>query len=255
MNSSIKPGGADPRYSKRLAIVVPYRDRAEHLARFVPHLVTYFQRDKLDKQIAVTVNIIEQWGKAPFSRGRLGNCGFLLTRETSDYVCIHDVDYLLMWADYSWTKNPARLIWHGLSMQENWETFFGAVSLLDNSVFTAVNGFPNCYWGWGPEDLELSHRLRLRGFEMERRDGTFIPLPHKHAGFSAPQVWTEEGRRTNALFAKRQREFDALIERDGLSTLKFRVLEKKPLALTGVPALANVFHYLVDLGEPEPSAV
>jgi len=90
---------------------------------------------------------------------------------------------------------------------------------------------------------------------MERRDGTFIPLPHKHAGFSAPQVWTEEGRRTNALFAKRQRELDALIERDGLSTLKFRVLEKKPLALTGVPALANVFHYLVDLGEPEPSAV
>jgi hypothetical protein len=45
---------ADPRYSKRLAIVVPYRDRAEHLAKFVPHLAAYFQRDKLDRQIAVT---------------------------------------------------------------------------------------------------------------------------------------------------------------------------------------------------------
>ena len=93
----------------------------------------------------------------------------------------HDVDYLPMWADYSWTSNPARLIWHGLSMRENWETFFGAVSLLDKSVFTAVNGFPNCYWGWGPEDLEMSNRLRLRGYKLERRDGTFIPLPHKHA--------------------------------------------------------------------------
>jgi len=39
---------ADPRYAKRLAIVVPYRDRAEHLARFVPHMVAYFERDKLD---------------------------------------------------------------------------------------------------------------------------------------------------------------------------------------------------------------
>lgn len=95
----------------------------------------------------------EQWGNAPFSCGRLANCGFLLTQDTSDYVCIHDVDYMPMWADYSWTSNPARLIWHGLSMRENWETFFGAVSLLDKSVFTAVNGFPNCYWGWGPEDL------------------------------------------------------------------------------------------------------
>jgi len=107
-------GTADPRYSKRLAIVVPYRDRPEHLARFVPHIASYFERDKLDRQITVTINIIEQWGNAPFSRGRLANCGFLLTQEASDYVCIHDVDYLPMWADYSWTQNPARLIWHGL---------------------------------------------------------------------------------------------------------------------------------------------
>jgi hypothetical protein len=51
---------ADPRFSKRLAIVVPYRDRAEHLAKFVPHVAAYFERDKLDRQIAVTINIIEQ---------------------------------------------------------------------------------------------------------------------------------------------------------------------------------------------------
>ena len=84
MNLPGKSGETDPRYAKRLAIVVPYRDRAEHLSRFVPHMVTYFQRDKLDRQIPVTINIIEQWGKAPFSRGRLANCGFLLTRDSSD---------------------------------------------------------------------------------------------------------------------------------------------------------------------------
>jgi hypothetical protein len=37
---------ADPRHSKRLAIVVPDRDRAEHLAKFVPHVAAYFERDK-----------------------------------------------------------------------------------------------------------------------------------------------------------------------------------------------------------------
>lgn len=38
-------------YAARLAIVVPYRDRAEHLARLVPHLATFFERDRLAQPI------------------------------------------------------------------------------------------------------------------------------------------------------------------------------------------------------------
>ena len=243
MHTPPPPGTADPRYSKRLAIIVPYRDRAEHLAKFVPHLVTYFQRDKLDRQIAVTINIIEQRGNAPFSRGRLGNCGFLLTRDTSDYVCIHDVDYLPMWADYSWTPARARLIWHGLTMKENWETFFGAVSLLDNAIFAEANGFPNCYWGWGPEDLELGLRCRFKGVAVERRDGTYIPLRHAHAGF------------TNALFATREPDLRALLDQDGVNSLKYELVEKKPLTLPGGPPIPNAWHYLVDIGEPAPGEI
>ncbi|MGH7169688.1 MAG: galactosyltransferase-related protein [Gemmataceae bacterium] len=241
----------DPRYNKRLAIIVPYRDRAQHLARFIAHMATYFERDKLDKQIDFTINIIEQKSDAPFNRGRLGNCGFLLTQKTSDYVCIHDVDYLPMWADYSWSENPARLIWHGLSLKEDHFSFFGAVCLLDNRVFAKVNGFPNCYWGWGPEDRELGFRCSMQGYEIERRDGTYIPLPHKNAGFSAPGVWTEEARRTNDLFKLRQSRFRELVNEDGVTTLKFELVEKKPLPLAGGQTSPNMWHYLVDLGAPE----
>jgi hypothetical protein len=255
MNLINKVGDVDSRYNKRLAIIVPYRDRPQHLTQFIPHMVAYFQRDKLDRQIAFTINIIEQKGNAPFNRGRLGNCGFLLTHETSDYVCIHDVDYLPMWADYSWSKSPARLIWHGLTLNEDWNNFFGAVSLFDNSVFAKVNGFPNCYWGWGPEDLELGIRCRIQGFDFERRDGTYIPLPHKHAGFSAPHVWTDEARRTNALYSKRQQNLRALLEQDGVNTLRFQLVDKKPLALSGGQTLQNIWHYTVDLGSPEPDAI
>jgi hypothetical protein len=28
-----------------------------------------------------------------------------------------------MWADYSWSPNPARLIWHGLTLKEDWNNF------------------------------------------------------------------------------------------------------------------------------------
>jgi len=241
----------DPRFNKRLAIVVPYRDRAQHLAAFIAHMKTYFERDKLDKQIDYTINIIEQKGDAPFNRGRLGNCGHLLTKETSDYVCIHDVDYLPMWADYSWSQNPARLIWHGLSLSEDHYGFFGAVCLLDNPVFAKVNGFPNCYWGWGPEDRELGFRCRVRGYEVERRDGTYIPLKHQSAGFSAPNVWSDEAKRTNNLFNQRQARLRELADEDGVNSLKFELAEKKLLPLAGGQTLPNVWHYLVDLGPPD----
>jgi N-terminal region of glycosyl transferase group 7 len=56
------------------------------LAQFIPHMVAYFQRDKLDKQIAYTINIIEQAGTAPFNRGKLANCGFALTQDGADYI-------------------------------------------------------------------------------------------------------------------------------------------------------------------------
>ena len=246
--SSGKTSGDDP-YGKRLAIVVPYRDRAQHLNQFVPHMVTYFERDKLDRQIPVTINIIEQHGTAPFNRGALANCGFVLTQKEADYVCIHDVDYLPMWADYSWSPNPARLIWHGLSLAEDPYTFFGAVCLLDKAVFTKVNGFPNSYWGWGPEDRELSFRVRTQGFDIERRDGTYIPLKHPHAGFSTPGTYTEEGRKTNELYKRRQLRMRELIAEDGVNTLQFKLVDKKPLALGGKP-VPNVWHYTVDLGAP-----
>ena len=45
---------------KRLGIVVPYRDRAEHLHRFILHLSNYFTRDKVDHQIPYSVVIVEQ---------------------------------------------------------------------------------------------------------------------------------------------------------------------------------------------------
>jgi len=57
----------------------------------------------------------------------------------------------------------------------------------------------------------MSYRLRLRGYKLERRDGTFIPLPHKHAGYSAPHAMNDVGRRTNALSAKREPDFESLI--------------------------------------------
>jgi len=238
------------RYGKRLAIIVPYRDRAEHLARFLPHMTAYFQREKLDKQIAVSFHIVEQKGNDPFNRGRLANSGFMLARESSDYVVIHDVDYLPIWADYSWSAQPVRLIWHGLSRKEDWSNFFGAIVLFDNAAYEKVNGFPNCYWGWGPEDLELGQRCKISGIGYGRRDGTYERLPHQDNGFLPRGGWTDEARDTHKVFDQRRLNLAAFIEPDGMSTLKYSVVDKKPLSVAG-QAFPNSYHYTVDIGRPE----
>src|SRR5215813_1806138 len=92
------------RYSKRLAIVVPYRNRPRHLVAFMQRITNYFRREKLDRHIATSIHIVEQQGDALFNAGKLRNAGFSLAAKTCDYVCFHDVDYLPIWADYSWDE-------------------------------------------------------------------------------------------------------------------------------------------------------
>lgn len=233
-------------YSKRLAIVVPYRNRPEHLKQFIPHIFTYFERDKLDRQISFSVHIVEQKGDGPFNRGKVKNVGFSLVRHGSDYVCFHDVDYLPVWADYSWNERPTRLIWHGLVSREKWDTFFGGVTLFDNSVFERVNGYPNCYWGWGPEDRELGMRCCVRSGGFEKRDGTFLALQHKHEGFVAPGVWSDQAKRTHEVFDRRKNDIGRYIDDDGLSSLKYELIVKKDLPVEG-PSSKSVTHYLVEI--------
>src|ERR1700680_4800752 len=104
------------RHGKRLAIIVPCRARAEHRALFIPHLLNYFQH--AEPGIAMSMHFVEQAGEGIFNRGKLKNVGYVLARDEADYVCFHDVDYLPLKADYSWSPRPARLIWHGLTRKE-----------------------------------------------------------------------------------------------------------------------------------------
>jgi len=220
-------------YDKKLAIIVPYRDRLSHLKRFIPHMDAYFSRDKLDRRLAVDLFIIEQFGKDDFNRGLLKNVGAVLARDGCDYLCFHDVDYLPIWADYSYTQNPTRLIWYGLTLKEDYESFFGGVVAMDKGQFFSVNGYPNCYWGWGPEDLELGMRFHLQGMRFQKRDGTFESLPHTHHGFTAMGKYSAEAERTHNIFRGREEKISTFIETDGVSQASFELIETNQIRIAG----------------------
>lgn len=82
--SDSSPGG------KRLAIIVPFRDRFEELLQFVPHLNKFLS----DQQIAHHIFVVNQVDRFRFNRASLINVGFLFVKENFDYIAMHDVDLL-----------------------------------------------------------------------------------------------------------------------------------------------------------------
>src|SRR5262245_16782916 len=201
---------------KRLGIVVPYRDRAEHLKAFLPHLYLYFCRDKVDRNIPVRILIVEQPPGAPFNRGLINNIGFSVLRSEIDYVCFHDVDYLPIWADYGWADAPTMIIRHGFEFRPidpddpsrcvwrlDLSQLLSAVVLMPAAQFERANGFSNSYWGWGYEDLDLKNRLSSFGIASGHRDGTFKPLLHPDRGRNRDASPSDEHLRNEALFKSR----------------------------------------------------
>jgi len=233
-------------YEKKLSIVVPYRDRAEHLKQFVPHLLAYFERDKLDRCIEYSIHIVEQHGTGRFNRGKLKNCGFSLTRKYADYVCFHDIDYLPIWADYSYCEPPTRLIWHGLIWGENHDKFFGGVVLFTPAAFERINGYSNEYWGWGFEDTELLLRMKIAGLDFAKRDGTFLALPHADHRYQADGKPSAEGTENQRLFLQRRENIGALYPDDGLSSLSYEVISSANISLNNA-TLPHVYHHVVKI--------
>jgi hypothetical protein len=222
---------------------VPYRDRAEHLAQFLPQMTAYFQRDKLDKDIPYRITVVEQAPGKLFNAARLRNIGFLLTEAGCDYVCFHDVDYLPIWADYSMPDRPTRIVWYGADrvaidagsrkhVRHRYESFFGAVVMMPKADFRRANGYGNEYWGWGYQDADLRERCLAEGLAIGFRDGTFSVLPHKSRGFLPTGGPTEENQRNERLFLGRRAVARSLRlhRQDGIGNTEYRLLERGPIS-------------------------
>ncbi len=222
---------------KRLNIVVPYRAREAHLKIFIRTLRAYFARDKIDRTIPYRVIVVEQESGYPFNRGAMKNVGYLLGREHSDYTCFHDVDYVPIWADYSWSDIPLGLVWYGaesrpirLSNREreirhDVSNFYGGAALSPNDLFERVNGYTNSHWGWGPDDLDLKRRFTEAGIEMGRRKGTFQPLDHDNEAFEADGS-PSKAAKVNLQQLKDRWENHIVDPNDGLNNLDFKIFNR-----------------------------
>ena len=176
-----------------ISIVVCYRDREEHLKRFVPHIRKVF--DEVPHEII----IVEQADSHPFRRGQLLNDGVRYARYGR--VALHDVDYLPESPDVYFGDTDVVLpVSKVIFTEKDGETalpldrvpqgyrhfsdgvdddFYGGVIVFNRDKFIETNGFCTLYNGWGKEDEDLRGRIHLHQLSVSRSDGIFRALPHE----------------------------------------------------------------------------
>ena len=157
----------------KLGVIVPYRNRNEHLQEFKKSIVEYLESKNIDFKII----IVEQDNAKLFNRGMLCNIGFIeAQKENCDYIVIHDVDMIPVDVDYSYSNVPVHLATDNIPF----ESYFGGMTLFPTDIFQKINGFSNLYWGWGFEDDDLRYRCIKNDIPFKNIIGdTFVnePLP------------------------------------------------------------------------------
>ena len=152
----------------KLGIIVPYRNRLEHLTTFKSAIVKFLQ----SKDINYEIIIVEQDNGQLFNRGMLLNIGFTQAVKLGcDYVVFHDVDMLPNYVDYSYSDKPIHLSTHFMVDDKikpiPFKTYFGGVTLFPVEDFKRINGYSNKYWGWGYEDDDLLLRCRKNDIPLD----------------------------------------------------------------------------------------
>jgi hypothetical protein len=151
-------------------IIIPYRNRQEHLDVF---LEAFNKVDRND----LSITIIEQNDDKEFNRGKLLNVGCV--ESNASKLILHDVD---------WVPKKRTLEQYGILNNDIVKYIsphnqsLGTVCQISKKTMVEINGHPNNIWGWGIEDRVLYYRTIYFGKEITQSNFTkndYIELKHK----------------------------------------------------------------------------
>ncbi|CAH1639054.1 unnamed protein product [Spodoptera littoralis] len=199
----------------KVAIIVPFRDRQQHLAVFVNHMHPFLMK----QQIEYGIFIVEQEGEKPFNRAKLMNVGYMESQRLEpNFTCFifHDIDLLPTDTRnvYSCTTQPRHLsaAVDVFKYKLPYKTLFGGVSAMTNEQLRKVNGYSNKYWGWGGEDDDMADRLKINNYHIAR-------YPMSIARY---EMLTHKKQRPNPKRYQLLSQSKSFVK-DGLSNLDYKV--------------------------------
>ncbi|XP_039976131.1 beta-1,4-galactosyltransferase 1 [Xiphias gladius] len=240
-NPDLQPGGRfkpkDCEALQKVAIIIPFRKREEHLRYWLYYLHPILQRQQLD----YGVYVINQEGDEVFNRAKLLNVGYVEALKEYDYECFvfSDVDLIPMddRNTYKCFSQPRHL---SVSMDKfgfrlPYNQYFGGVSSLSKEQYLKINGFPNNYWGWGGEDDDIYNRLASKGMYISRPSsevGKCRMIRHERDKQNDPNP-----QRFDRIAHTRETMY-----KDGISSLSYKVVKKDKFDL--------FTEITVDVGKP-----
>ncbi|CAD5124823.1 DgyrCDS13084 [Dimorphilus gyrociliatus] len=147
---------------QKIAIVIPYRDRMEHLKILVNHLHKVLPKQNIHYKIFV----IEQSAPLLLNKGAIMNIGYLVAQQyfVPDCIIFHDVDMLLEDKRhmYNCIQSPRHMGAHVDKF--NYTQLYknvGGVFAIKPHQFRKVNGYHILFYGWGDEDMDMLQRLLI----------------------------------------------------------------------------------------------
>jgi beta-1,4-galactosyltransferase 1 len=222
----------------RVAIIIPYRDRFEHLVTLLYYLHPILQRQELDYKIYIS----EQAGNGTYNKGVLMNAAFIYASSEYDFQCFvfHDVD-LIPEDDRNMYSCPIYPRHMSVAIDEmnyklTYEELIGGVLNIRIDHFLTVNGYSNLYWGWGAEDDDLYYRLKEVSLKIIRPPASIARYKMLQHTKRVPSIWN---KRAKLLYSAAKR-----YTWDGVSSARYN--------LTSAIAYPLFTHLIVDVGSPPP---
>ncbi|XP_061661938.1 beta-1,4-galactosyltransferase 1-like [Syngnathoides biaculeatus] len=221
----------------KVAIIIPFRNRDEHLKQWLYYLHPILMRQQLD----YGVYVINQAGEGVFNRAKLLNAGFVEALKYYDYNCFVFSDVDLVPLDdrnlYRCFDNPRHLAVAMDKFQYSlpYYTYFGGVCSLSKEQYLRINGFPNTFWGWGGEDDDIYNRIVYRGMSISRPNmliGKYKMIKHDR----------DLHNEVNPVNPAKVGQTQKTMNQDGLSSLNYQV--------SGVERHAGYTFITVDIDAP-----
>ena len=183
---------------KKLGVIVPYRNRYEHLNIFKEKITNYLNQEDIPFELI----IVQQDNAKLFNRGMLLNIGFKYAEQLKcDYVVFHDVDLIPTNVDYSYYHKPIHLATNVLTdkniRKENFEQYFGGVTMFPMNHFNLINGYSNKYWGWGYEDDDLLLRCVKKNIHLDTLNLKNIKPKNKSLYFNGIDAYVKTKLKLN----------------------------------------------------------
>lgn len=212
----------------QVAIIIPYRDRPDHLRRFLQIMHPFLQSQLLDYKVVV----VEQAPGKQFNRAKLFNVGFLETKAVyghTNCLIFHDVDLIPLDARniYACAEEPRHLSSNLDQFRFNlpYVDLFGGAVAMSTELFEEANGFSNLYFGWGGEDDDFrQNRIPNRPIiRLEPHIARYTSLRHKKATPNADRF--KQLHKTGRNPEEDKQPEPVAPEADGLSNVQYKLLE------------------------------